>query len=392
MSFDFIEHKESNNLIPLKIENKERYYLDLLNIEHSWKGRLDAQLANTFILESNQLLVNAITLFEQGYFDCAYYSLRQSLEVSTTMTYLIDNDEETRNKELRKWKDQSHFPMYGQMIKFLDANQTVFSDIKEQMHEYFEDLNTVKKKLNKYVHKQGFKTFYISKNHSLNRKKDQSNFIAEFERYLEKCIGAVADFRLTIDPFPILLIDEDMYSRTEDTITKGYNDDFIERYIGTEHIECYKKTEMYVNHYDSIIQEEAKESYTSDVVKNQFIDKEQIDNILKQKHLLSQHDIVAVVLCGFSKKVSKIYCIGGLHMYFSSTKSIRENWSWSSEDFNKFESSKYPFNQTYDEAYISCIELYGESYFMEHNEELDENEIQELEILKTLHTTMAKKS
>ena len=70
MSFDFIEHKESNNLIPLKIENKERYYLDLLNIEHSWTGRLDAQLANTFILESNQLLINAITLFEQGYFDC----------------------------------------------------------------------------------------------------------------------------------------------------------------------------------------------------------------------------------------------------------------------------------------------------------------------------------
>lgn len=389
MSFDFIEHKELNNLIPLKIENKERYYLDLLNIEHSWTGRLDAQLANTFILESNQLLINAITLFERGYFDCAYYSLRQSLEVSTTMTYLIDNDEETRSKELIKWKNQSHFPMYAQMIKFLDANMTVFSDIKEQMSEYFKGLNTVKNKLNKYVHKQGFKTFYISKNHPLNRKNDQNYFIEEFTGNLEKCIGAVAVFRLTIDPFPVLLMDKDIYFRTEDTMTKGYNDDFIERYIGIKHIECYKRTEMYLNHYDSIIQKEAKEPCTSDVVKNQYIDKEKIDDILKQKHLLSQHDLVAVVLCGFSEKVSKIYGIGGLLMYSSSTKSNREIWSWSSEDFNKFESSKTSFNQTYDEAYISCIKLYGESYFIEHNEKLNDNEIKELEILKTLHTAMS---
>lgn len=389
MNFDYIEYKQSNNLIALKIENKERYYLDLLNIEYSWTGRLDAQLANTFILESNQLLINAISLFERGYFDCAYYSLRQSLEVSMTMIYLIDNDEETRSKELVKWKDQSHFPMYGQMIAFLDANRTVFSDIKEHLSNYFEDLNKVKKKLNKYVHKQGFKTFYVSRNHPLNRRKDLSNVVAEFEGYLKKCIGAIAVFRLAIDPLPILLMDEDIYCRTDETLTTRYNQDFVERYIGGEHIESYKNTEMYLNHYGSIIQEEAKESYTSDVVKNQFIDKEQIENILKQKHLLTQHDTVAVLLCGFSDKVSKVYCIGGIHVYFSSTNSKRENWSWSSTEFNKFETSENAFNQTYDEAFISCVELCGESYFIEHNEKLDENEIKELEIL---HKTIVKES
>lgn len=102
------EHKEKYNLKPLELKGKETYYHDLFNIEHSWTGRLDAQIANTFILEANQLLVNSIVLFEQGYFDCAFYSLRQSLEVSTTMTYLVDNDETKRESLLNKWKSQGN--------------------------------------------------------------------------------------------------------------------------------------------------------------------------------------------------------------------------------------------------------------------------------------------
>ena len=183
------EHKEKYNLKPLEIKGKETYYHDLFNIEHSWTGRLDAQIANTFILEANQLLVNSIVLFEQGYFDCAFYSLRQSLEVSTTMTYLVDNDETKRESLLNNWKSQGNFPMYGQMVKFLEENESIFSDIKTKMSEYFEELNFVKKKLNKYVHKQGFQTFYISRNHPLNQANSQENFIAEFEKYLQKCIG-----------------------------------------------------------------------------------------------------------------------------------------------------------------------------------------------------------
>jgi len=160
MTFDFTEYRETKGLVPLKIENKEKYYTDLINLEESWTGRMDAQISNTFILEAVQLIINSITLFEQGYFDSSFYSLRQSLEVSTTMTYLIDNDEQNRKDELAKWKAQSRFPMYSQMIKMLESNESVFSDIKEKMADYFGQLNLTKQKLNKYVHKQGFNTFY----------------------------------------------------------------------------------------------------------------------------------------------------------------------------------------------------------------------------------------
>lgn len=374
----FENFRENQNLIPIKIENKNRYYLDLLNIEQSWTGRLDALLANTFIHEANQLLINSIVLFEQGYFDCAFYSLRQSLEVSTTMTYLIDNDKKLREKELKKWKNQSQFPMYSQMIKFLNENETVFSDIKTKMTDYFKEIDEVKKKLNKYVHKQGFKTFYISRNHPLNLKLSNNQFLEEFENFLKKCIGAVAVFRLTIDPFPILLNDENIYARTGDTMTEGYDNSFITTYIGKEHIENYKTTEVYINYYQQIIQEEAKESYTSDVVKHQFIDKNRVTDILKQKHLLSKNDIVAVILCGFSEKVAKIYCYGGMPFYFTNIKSNRKTMSWSSKDFDNFKLSENKYNQKYDEAYITYVEINNEDYFIEHNEIFIESEIDEL--------------
>jgi len=387
MSFDFTKYRETKGLVPLKIENKEKYYTDLINLEDSWTGRMDAQISNTFILESVQLIINSITLFEQGYFDSSFYSLRQSLEVSTTMTFLIDNDEQSRKNELIKWKAQSRFPMYSQMIKMLENNGSIFSDIKEKMSDYFNDLNIIKQKLNKYVHKQGFNTFYTSKNHPLNQGKDRIKFIQEYEMYLKKCIGAIAVFRLTIDPFPVLLNDEEIYVRTGDLMTRGYDNKFIEDYIGKKNIENYKKTEVYQNYYNSIIQEEAKNIYVTNVVKDQFIDKESIDKILEQKHLLGQHDLVAVVLCGFSEKVAKVYCIGGLHMYFSSTKSNRESWSWSGLDFKKFKESEQNYNFKYDEAFISTITLYDEDYFIEHNEEFEIDEINELEMMKTLHTT-----
>ena len=69
MPFNFIKHKENEYLVPVTIEEKESYYYDLMNIEHSFTGRVDAWITNTFIMEAAQLIINAIHLFEMGYFD-----------------------------------------------------------------------------------------------------------------------------------------------------------------------------------------------------------------------------------------------------------------------------------------------------------------------------------
>lgn len=165
----------------MEITKKDEYYHDLRTIKDSFTGRVDAQIANTFIFESAQLVKNAIVLFEKGYFDCSFYSLRQALEVSRTMVYLVELDPKEKENKFKKWKQKSKFPMFSQMILFLNNNENVFSNMLQNMKDYFEKLKSIKEKLNKHVHKQGFNTFYVSKNHPFNMNKDRTEFKEEFK-------------------------------------------------------------------------------------------------------------------------------------------------------------------------------------------------------------------
>lgn len=375
MSSQFSNYKESEYLRPLKIQDKEDYLSDLTNLEHSWTGRADAMIANTFFLESVRLVINAISLFEKGYFDCAFYSLRQSIEVSTTIIYLVDDDEENREKELQKWKNKSQFPMYSQMIKMLDNRKAIFADIKIKMSAYFNELEQTKKGLNKYVHKQGFDTFYVSKNHPVNGAKNRAPFINEFKSYLEKSIGAIAVFRLAIDPLPVMLNDDEIFHRTGDLLTDSFSNNFMNKYIGLGHIDSYKETDLYKGYYNSIIKEEPKKPYVTDVVKDNYIDRKNIEGILAQRHLLNKYDLAAVALTGLSDKVARIYCMGGFRMYFNSTVAVRKNLTWSSKDFNVFNDFSFKFNHQYDAAFLSYVKIRGEEFYIEHNEIFTSEEV-----------------
>ena len=357
----------------------------LMNIEHSWTGRIDALFSNEFFREAVQLIINAITLFEKGYFDCAFYSLRQSLEISTTVVYFVDDTEENRKQEMRKWKNQDRFPMHKQMITDLQNRQFVFADIKDKMALYFQEMEETKQKLNKYVHKQGYDKFYIWQNHPLNKNKGQEKLISDFNAYLIKCMGAIAVFRLTIDPFPLLLADESIYNRTGQLMTEGYNEDFIQKYIGINHIEAYKQTELYTSSYETLIAAEEMLPSVVNIVKHDYVNRTQIDEILSQKHLLSNHDLVAVALFSYSDKIAKVYCIGGLHWYFTDTQTKRKKMSWSSKDFDILKSGSKKYNVKYDEAFLSYISVGEEDYYIEHNEEFSENEINELDKISRVY-------
>jgi hypothetical protein len=375
MSFDYINYRESENIIPLKLDGKEQYYQDLMNIEQSWTGRLDALYSNTFFREAVQLVINAITLFEKGYFDCAFYSLRQSLELSTTIVYFVDDSETNSKEKILKWQNQDRFPMHSQMTIELQNRQKDYADIKNKMTSYFQEIEDTKQKLNKYVHKQGYDKFYIARNHPLNRNQGQEKLISDFNEYLVKCIGTIAVLRLAIDPLPLLLLDESIYNRTGQLMTENYSDDFIEKYIGGNHIDAYKETDLYKSYYASIITGEERLPSVVDVIKNDYVDRTKIDEILSQKHLLSIYDRVAVALISYSEKIAKVYCIGGLHWYFTNIKSKRNKMGWSSSDFDILKNGDKKNNVPYDEAFLSYIKVLEEDYYIEHNEEFDETEI-----------------
>ena len=378
MADKYIERRNHENIRPVEIPDKKRYYLDLLNIEHSWSGRVDTNVCNTFVMEAEQQLVNAICLFEQGYFDCAYYSLRSAVDISTTMVFLADMPEAEREAYLSAWKDTRDFPMQGQMIKQLSQRGSAFVDMLSKMPEFFSDAKNLSAELNKYVHKQGLRHFYVSRNHPLNQSKPQDVFINNFQHYLDRCIGVVAVMRLAIDPFPVLLMDEEILYRCFDSMTDPYSEEFADKYIGGSTIECYKKTEMYQTAYDEIIQGEKKNKATFDVMKHRYIDSKRLSDIFSQLHLLKIDETICVLLVAASERVVKVYCGDGFIMYFTDKNTNRTVMSWSWLDFKRFSEAENPMNQQYDEAYISVFIFSGTPYFVEHNQVLSEDELNQI--------------
>ena len=367
--------------MPVEIKSKRSYYYDLMNIENSLTSRADAWLSNTFINESVQLIVNSINLFEMGYFDCAYYSLRQSLELSTMMIYLVDIDQSKREIELRKWKNEERFPMQTQMVNFLSKNGSIFRDLKFKLSSYFIRLDSAKMKLNKFVHKQGLDKFYVSRNHPMNSGKSRGEFVNEFEDHLKTCIGAVAVFRLGIDPFPVLLRDDEIFHRTGDLLTEPYSDEFVDLYIGHDTIEKYKETEIYQGHYEYYMTKGKMNESVTRIVKNQYVDIGKIDEILNQKDLISDMDLVVVLICKSSEKVAKVYTMGGLMQYFTSRNTVRSKMSWDGRDFGRFEKYDPSLNIPYDEAFITHVVLNEQDYFIEHNEPLSNEEFEKIKTI-----------
>ena len=384
MTFDHIKYKESQNIIPFCLQDKEKYYLDLMNIENSWTGRSDAMYSNDFFREAVQLIINSIVLFEKGYFDCALYSLRQSMEISTTIIYFVDNSEDKRESEMKKWRNQERFPMNNQMLKALENRKLVFSDIKEKMSSFFMEAELAKQKLNKYVHTQGLDKFYISRNHPLRKKeKDKldKKLLADYNFFLIKSIGTIAVFRLAIDPFPLLLADDAIYKRTGQLLmTEGYSDAFIDKYIGQDNIIAYKQTDLYKELYDAIIKGEEMLPSVLDIVKNDYIDRSKIHEISSQVHLLEIIDIIAVALVEISEKISKIYCYGAWNWYFTNTQSKRISSNINSENFEIFNGSK-KYNITYEEVFMSGMEISKENFYIEHNEKFNLKEIEKISVL-----------
>lgn len=371
MTDSFIEYRKAQNIRPLELPNKNKFFYDLTNIENSWTGRIDTfNYCNTFIMEAEQQLVNAIELFENGYFDCAYYSLRSSIEVSTTMIFLSDLPHEDRDKYFSDWKEIKDFPMQGRMLGILSNQGNVFSDMKEKMSSFFTDTKKLSHSLNKYVHKQGFRHFYVSRNHSINSAKSQKNFINNFEYYLRQCIGIVAVMRLAIDPFPVLLMDEEILYRCFDSMTEPYSENFINEYIGMNVIDDYKKTELYIGNYNYFINEPKKNIHTFELIKFKAINTSYINEIMKQISLVSQYDAISFLLVANSEKIVKVHCFDGLETYITDRKSLRNHFEFNTLDFNHFKTSKTLINNKYDEAYISVFNICSETYFAEHNEEL----------------------
>ena len=265
---------------------------------------------------------------------------------------------------------------------------------EKKMHGFFDNVWNVQKRMNKYIHKQGYASFYqVTRNPFLVQQKgtSESQIIMDFEYYLKLCIGAVAIYRLAIDALPVVLMDEDIRLRTGDLITAPYSQEFVDTYIGNENIEAFKTTDIYKSFYESLQRNEKQNEAVYNLIHFQYYNREKMDDYEAQLHLCSFTDRVVMCLFTISNKISQVF-VDGIHWYYSDVRSnnkdkpITMGLSYFEDLFSNIEND---FNLHYHNAFLSRCQINENYTYFEHNEILGEKEVECVKLIANQLSNLA---
>lgn len=358
---------------PIHLPDSEEYLYDLENISMATVGVLSSLESNRFFEEACQMIANSIQMFQQGYFDAAFYSLRQSIETSIGTLYLTANPD-----KMQAWNKLEPGFESGKMAKYLRANEPVFMDMASKMQPFFDKVREVQQDSNKYVHKQGYKTFYVTKRitYSDDRlKKVYDRIQDDFVQILKVAIGAVAVYRLAIDPLPVLLMDEDIRLRTGDLLTEPYSQDFVDKYIGQDAIDSYKRTDLYLSHKEFFLQNEKQNDAIYMLIHYQIVDRKHKELIMEQIHLLSLHDRIAFFYAVMSPNISRVF-IDGVFSYTTDTQPKNSRITIGESYYAELFENQPDYNVIFNGgAFMSRFKVGDEFSYVESNEPLSDDEI-----------------
>ena len=204
-------------------------------------GNINELFCNMFFSESVELLRHAFFLYEDGYFDCAFYSLRQSIENMNNM--LLSSVDANQYKF---WKDKSRFPSDKKVKEALERKNDAYNQIKAVIPEFFEQYNILLGKANKYIHKQGFDTFYSYSN--ISNATNQEERTELFLSFLKHAIGMMLIMNIALDPLSLALSDHEVDSHIPfDPMTEPIPIEMFEKFLSIEIIDKIKTTAHYLS-------------------------------------------------------------------------------------------------------------------------------------------------
>lgn len=381
-----MERFESTEILQkINIENKEELLQELDYMKCLCTGRIDVEFCNAFIEESVQLLINSILLFEKGYFDCAFYSIRQSSENINNML-LLSND----TKSLDNWKQKGYFPPNNKVLEKVKDIDAGFEDIKEHLSCFFEEYDKLIKTAHKIIHKQGFDTFYAVRQYlKLENKFDLSKEINLFDKLVRYSIIKIYLIYIILDPIGYILADEDLNRKLNfDPIADPINLNFIKENYDEDLPALLRETNFYRDLVDFLSAKEEMNDYTYAVKRYYFFDCENLDKIYSQKHLLTVFEQFILDILSEGIQLSRIYINSSIMCYDTTIKSNYNRHKWSLREFDNMQ-EKNIFNKEYNGVYISVIMLYESKVIIEHNDILTKKEMDNVnKILKKYQTEL----
>ena len=344
-------------------------------------GQVKIMYCNSFLRESIQLLTNSIFLFEDGYFDCAFYSVRQAGELADNMLYIAKKEDGT----LEKWSAKERFPMSGKLKEQLERLSCDYSEIKSLLPNYFEEYSQLIKKAHKIIHKQGFDTFYCIRNRIAGENKfPNDKEIRLFMDCLKYTIGMILILFIIIEPISLALADEEIDQRlninfiTEPIDVEFFNDQLQPYNI----IEIIKKSDFYQKYILSFADLTPMSPAVYSVIRDEAWNLDALDEIEMQKDLLGAYERFMLDILRRGLKISIFYYLGGIAWYYTSIMSNYDRKVYGGDEFIKYKNSNQKFNQPCQNAFISVVKMFDETLFLEHNEPLSSAEISFLSFIE----------
>lgn len=340
--------------------------LDTLhNLEAMTIGRIDRIFCNSFINEAIRLLINAIFLYEDGYFDCAFYSVRQAAETCNNMLYIANKG----TSALKQWDEKNYFPMNSKLISQLSQIDIFYAQIKESIPEFFDAYEKETAKSNKIIHKQGFDTFYLShQNPMCGIKIDTEKEKQLFFEFITNTICLVIILYIVVDPISLILSDEELTMHFNfDPMSEPADIIFLRTHLSSDIDSKIKSTVYFKEFSQQFLEKEKMLPATFDVVRYQAFDLTHLKDIKSQEHLLGFYEKLILALLSSGIQVSHIYPDCFLLGYITSIPSNYQPTKWSSSDYERFRSSSTAYNIPYYTIFRSVIKGPKENWLLEHN-------------------------
>lgn len=308
-------------LQPISLENKEYYYKLIYEISDSFTSEVIGgdlfHLANINLIidELGQLLANSIELYEWGYFDNAYYSLRSANELATIMLDLSDKTDWAIKKNMESFLTKRYRKKRYQIINWLSEEGIVFKEVIDKMPNFKEEINELLDEINQVIHMSGRANLY-----SFRKNLDEDfhkNKFKQFENHFLITIKILAIFRLIIDPFPLLLKEEEIYYRSPDLVISTFSEDLL-NLIGEKTIKEFKQTKSYISVKNTILSFEKRNEFVNDLIIANYIDLNHLDEIYSQKHLINKTKLKFLDIVSCTDKIIEIKTLNGIEWCMTS--------------------------------------------------------------------------
>lgn len=348
--------------------------IEYLRVLFPMTGIGDKLFCNSFMTESVELLKHSIFLYEDGYFDCAFYSVRQSTENMNNMLFLSESED-----ELVRWKAKEKFPSDSQIKNRLQQINKAYLEIKTAIPKVFESYDELLKKANKYIHKQGFDTFYL-------QPWQQEKLISKREKlfidFLKQSIGLVMIMNIVLDPLSLALSDPNVDAHIPfDPMTEHIPLGIFEEVFYDGIIESIKETNFYKDFVSFFLEKEEMNDATYAIIRFQHYDIEALVDIEKQIHLLNIWQLLCFYILKSGIRVSHFYFQDGILGYSTSIEPSHHIREYRSNQFDKYTIGDGEKNIEWNRMYVSVYKVFDTYLILQHNEPLSQSD---LSVIQTL--------